>query len=918
MPFDGCVVPEALRPYIDWVTGMAWPEGDPQGCFRMADACVVAAHQVVADTEAADPATARMVGELWDGAAQQEFVIHVQRTVGGRRADLVQRLIRAAISLNGVGVAIQHAQRMITLIVLFLLIALPLVIWQAPWALRPLLQIARMSAVQIRNTTVMYMIAFGAFGAALTFLTRYTQREGGRLDEIDGHELLISARDGAINGMLTGLLGGGLGRLATPALRAGVARAEATLGETLLARLTTTLPGQSLQYGIAGSATTAISMALDGRPLDWDLIVKGGTSAVLGVDGQHLLGPHLSPRHAEGGGASPPGRSSDGMPDAGPPLGHQAAGAPAPGVHRAEDGARPDGTPPTGLAQAAPDGLAHTPRGEQPSTPGPSARGPQIEPISPVVAARPDPPMVTPARDQPAGGPRTRTVAGEIPEAPVRPPAAAPHRAIHETAPAHAVPQEGGGRTPATTADRTAGVDGSKDRAPGVDPVEERLAGDNAGRAGDANGSGHARPTVDDLINRSIDPPAHRETARADEPEGLEVWDGGWEQPGTRLADSEQVLPPAPQAQTRASGDGWTREAPLHTVEGPRHLDDARNALAEGDVAGARAAADAARAAAERARQSPEMLEHARARAEHNARQAERIADLTEWIQRDGSVPRDTLIAFRDLGVNLEISLFGEHERRDTSVFYDEGTNTLHVHQGMKWRSVNEDFVRYLKHEFHEALADRSFRSQEVTDWDGLSQWSEGAARFRTDGEWGDWVAQHMTPQSRELTGAQRDSLYTYRETAGYGPINQPLRGQGELSPEAAAHVTNLDAAMLHSVVPADVVVTRQVGADAFDRPLDRLEGTTQRDLAYLSTSTGKNPLRLIHFATTENLVKVWLRLPAGTHAVHLQGVHPHVDALLGPTTELLLDRGTRYRVDKVLFEDGQYKVFGTVLEQEG
>ncbi|MFC7718471.1 WXG100-like domain-containing protein [Nonomuraea recticatena] len=346
MPFDGCVVPEALRPYIDWVTGMAWPEGDPQGCFRMADACVVAAHQVVADTEAADPATARMVGELWDGAAQQEFVIHVQRTVGGRRADLVQRLIRAAISLNGVGVAIQHAQRMITLIVLFLLIALPLVIWQAPWALRPLLQIARMSAVQIRNTTVMYMIAFGAFGAALTFLTRYTQREGGRLDEIDGHELLISARDGAINGMLTGLLGGGLGRLATPALRAGVARAEATLGETLLARLTTTLPGQSLQYGIAGSATTAISMALDGRPLDWDLIVKGGTSAVLGVDGQHLLGPHLSPRHAEGGGASPPGRSSDGMPDAGPPLGHQAAGAPAPGVHRAEDGARPDGTPP--------------------------------------------------------------------------------------------------------------------------------------------------------------------------------------------------------------------------------------------------------------------------------------------------------------------------------------------------------------------------------------------------------------------------------------------------------------------------------------------------------------------------------------------------------------------------------------------
>ncbi|MCG5220725.1 WXG100-like domain-containing protein [Streptosporangium soli] len=304
--FDGCVVPEALRPYVDWVTGMAWPEGDEQGCFRMADACVMAAHRVTADTAAADPATARMTGKDWDGAAQQAFAEHVRRTVGGRQAELVKRLIDAAIALNGVGVAIQHAKRMITLIVIFLLLTLPLLIWQAPWALTTLLQVTRMSALQIARATLALTAFFAAFGGALDLGTQLSQIKGGRRDEIDGHQLLISLRDGAINGLLTGLLGAGLGRLATPALRAGVARAEATFGERLLAHTMRTAPGQALQYGVAGSATTAISLTLDGRPLDWDLILKGGTSALLGADGQNLATPRLTGHHTGPGTVPPP------------------------------------------------------------------------------------------------------------------------------------------------------------------------------------------------------------------------------------------------------------------------------------------------------------------------------------------------------------------------------------------------------------------------------------------------------------------------------------------------------------------------------------------------------------------------------------------------------------------------------------
>ncbi|WP_285775922.1 hypothetical protein [Microtetraspora sp. NBRC 13810] len=363
-------MPEALRPYIDWVTGTAWPKGDPQGCFRMADACVTAAHQVVAGTVAADPGTAGLVGERWNGAAQEAFVQHVQQTLGGRRAELVRRLIDAAISLNGIGVTIQHAERLITITVLFLLTTLPLVILHAPWLLRNFLQVARLSAERIMINTLILMAVFAGVGGGLEYLTQRSQIApggGGRRDAYDWEQVRIGLRDGAINGLLTGLLAGGLGRLATPALRAGVARTEAAFGEKVLAFLTGTAPGQMLQYGVAGAATTALSLTIDGRPLDWDLILKGGTAAMFGADGQHLVTPHLTGPHT--GGATPPhgpGRAPEapGGDPGGPanvpgvPGGDSAASlarvAPAADVH----GVAPDANVPPGRDPHAGDGRA--------------------------------------------------------------------------------------------------------------------------------------------------------------------------------------------------------------------------------------------------------------------------------------------------------------------------------------------------------------------------------------------------------------------------------------------------------------------------------------------------------------------------------------------------------------------------------
>ncbi|MGV9303785.1 WXG100-like domain-containing protein [Nonomuraea sp. NPDC003727] len=533
MGFDGCVVPEFLRPYVDWVTGMAWPEGDPQRCFRMADACVATAHRVVAGTAAADPATARLVGDAWDGDAQQAFVAHVQRTVGGRQADLVKKLIDAAIALNAVGVTIQHAQRMITLIVVFLIVALPLLLWQAPWLLRPFLQITRMSALQIAMHTLRLMAAFAVFGGGMDFATQLSQVLGGRRDDVDVNQLLVSLRDGAINGLLTGLLGGGLGRLATPALRAGVARAEAAFGERLLAALTTTMPGQMAQYGIAGSATTAISLALDGKPLDWDLILKSGTSAALGADGQHLLA-HV-PGHVEGGGAPPAVH-----PDGGPPPGSPRR------VLGPADGAI------TSLAQTTPEAPTRVGPKDHPGTPGLFTRTAQADIAPPPFITRPEFPA--PVRGEPAApGPRTP------PAAPARVPAGPPHRAVPETASGRGVPESHGTRAAPETGARQEGPSRQGgDRTP---IVEGRRADDSSARPNDLSprraGADEvprpARPepsatgprrSIDDLINRPLDPPADRPATHAD---------GSRQGAGTHLADGDRA---APQPVGRASGDG--------------------------------------------------------------------------------------------------------------------------------------------------------------------------------------------------------------------------------------------------------------------------------------------------------------------------------------------------------------------------
>lgn len=369
MSFDGFLVPDFAKPYIGWVVGMDWPEGDETGCFRLADACVAAAHRLVEGTGADQPGSATKIGSDWEGEAHLAFAAHVDKVAGGKVAKLVRKLVETAVALNGVGVQIQYAKYMIELTVWLLvaqlgyLLAAAVASGGSSLALIPLrVKIARMTVAQIAKQCLRNMALFALIVAGMDGGLQVLQMVQGRRDEFDLQQFGISALSGAAMGGLMGGLTGGLSRLATPALRAGLTRAEMSTAERLLAAATSSLYGQAAQYAVTGGITTAGIMLAQGN-FSWDLLAKGITSSALGADGQHLL--TTLPHGGDGSQPRPP--SPSGEPGSGPvPSGSTPGGDPRTPGNAAGPGQTPDAATGTQrVNHASSDDLAsaaHTPR----------------------------------------------------------------------------------------------------------------------------------------------------------------------------------------------------------------------------------------------------------------------------------------------------------------------------------------------------------------------------------------------------------------------------------------------------------------------------------------------------------------------------------------------------------------------------
>ncbi|WP_327585502.1 hypothetical protein OHA25_59330 [Nonomuraea sp. NBC_00507] len=413
MGFDGFLVPEFAKPYIGWVVGMDWPEGDESGCFRLADACVTAAHRLVEGTAADQPGSASKIGSAWDGEAHLAFAAHVEAVVGGQLAAVVKRLVDTAVALNGVGVQIQYAKYMIEATVWLLiaqlayLLAMALASGGASLALiPPRLQLARMTVAQIAKTCLRNIALFAGIVAGMDLGIQILQMAKGRRDEIDVQQVAISAAAGGAMGGLMGLLSGGLSRLATPALRAGLTRAEMSTAEKLLAAASSSLYGQAAQFAVTGGITTAGTLLAQGH-FSWDMLAKGITSSALGADGQHL--------------ATPMPHGADGSPTPGPAA---PSGDPPPSGNPPSSGRPPSG-PDTGGARVPETNgettLSAAANHNQRTTINAGADGPSVwksldvpSQQAEVAAARPDGPPVwksAEALTRPDGSPAVRNSA---------------------------------------------------------------------------------------------------------------------------------------------------------------------------------------------------------------------------------------------------------------------------------------------------------------------------------------------------------------------------------------------------------------------------------------------------------------------------------------------------------------------------
>ncbi|WP_160146980.1 ADP-ribosyltransferase [Thermomonospora echinospora] len=299
---------------------------------------------------------------------------------------------------------------------------------------------------------------------------------------------------------------------------------------------------------------------------------------------------------------------------------------------------------------------------------------------------------------------------------------------------------------------------------------------------------------------------------------------------------------------------------------------------------------------------------------EDRAQQVRRLSDLAARATTAGLTPSDFTLLKR-YGIDLRLIRPGDPDwNPKLGTHYVEDTNTLEVH-GAKPENDPRVIKRFLDTELPD-LADQNLLWQQFpTDWEGYADWAKDAVRFPSDAAYRDWVVKNLTHRYPQLPEGPRDALDAYRYKEPYQEINGYLRGRRDASEQTRERIAAIDAAMDGSYLPVDMIVTRYVGTDAFDRPPAELKGSVQTDPGFMSTATTKRPhMWAHHFGTGKEYVSLYLRAPAGTRGIHLPEVVEGGRRAPGTDTELLLDRGQRYRIDEVVNEGGLWKVFGTIL----
>ncbi|MFI6942677.1 ADP-ribosyltransferase, partial [Streptomyces sp. NPDC050418] len=191
---------------------------------------------------------------------------------------------------------------------------------------------------------------------------------------------------------------------------------------------------------------------------------------------------------------------------------------------------------------------------------------------------------------------------------------------------------------------------------------------------------------------------------------------------------------------------------------------------------------------------------------------------------------------------------------------------------------------------------------------------NEGAVSFPDGDAAIAYGRDHWNQYVDDLDPAAKQALWDYTGDTppSYIDMNGYLRGDAAYdTPAVRADIAEIDKVMAGKPVPEDIMVVRGTGLGHLNlSSYDDMIGKTYPDKGYFSTSLGNNPVA--SFSGKEAVLH--LRVPEGTPALWVEKVSKY-DVT---ERELLLGRGSSYRVTRVFMDDkGQVQVYGEVLPRQ-
>ncbi|MBJ8154290.1 ADP-ribosyltransferase [Bacillus cereus] len=174
---------------------------------------------------------------------------------------------------------------------------------------------------------------------------------------------------------------------------------------------------------------------------------------------------------------------------------------------------------------------------------------------------------------------------------------------------------------------------------------------------------------------------------------------------------------------------------------------------------------------------------------------------------------------------------------------------------------------------------------------------------FKNDsqGKGDSWGKENYKEWSESLTADQRKDLNDYGGQ-GYTEINKYLREEGTGNVELEEKIKNISEALEKKPIPENITVYRYCGMAEFgyqiSDPLPSVKDFEEKFLNTIKEEKGYMSTSLSSDATSFGIRKIILRLqvPKGSSGVYAAVL----DGFKSAEKEILLDKGSKYRIDKI------------------